>query len=67
MRVGEPTGRWRVGYTTVMGVSWADFHSKQEALHFMRRQRRGGAIDVRLLREYESDDRFAADFRRVSA
>ena len=61
--VGEPTGRYRVAYTTVMGRSWADFYSLAEARRFIREQL-GGHAD-RLMREYESDNRWAADFRDV--
>ena len=63
--MAQPTGRYRVALQTVMGQTWFDVYSFNEAVRRARRERQAGARNVAVLKEYESDDQFVADFRRV--
>lgn len=64
--VGTPLNRWRVGYLSVHGYGWADFSSLAEAQRFAKQARRDGCQQVTIMREYESGNRWAADFRRIA-
>lgn len=63
--MSEPLNRWRVGFLSVHGVGWWDFASYREALAWAKKAIRDGCRDVHIMREYESANRYAADFRRV--
>lgn len=64
--MSEPTGRYRVHYQSLIGWQAEDFGSYTTAVrHAKKLKASRQAQSVRVLKEYESDDRFSADFRPV--
>lgn len=62
----EPTGRYRVHYQWMVGWSSADFGSYTTAVRYAKSLIRSHwAYHVRVLKEFESSERVAADFRQV--